>query len=55
MKPITLLSDQHLVDAYIERNDMQPVAEDIYEDAGGGVWHIEDIVTQLQLETVGES
>ena len=52
MKPVDLVTDQHLVDAYIERNDMTPIAEDLYECAGGHVWHIEDIVTEINLELV---
>ena len=52
MKRYEQVTDQHLVDAYIERNDLQPIAEDLYECAGGHVWHVDDIVTELNLEQV---
>ncbi len=52
MKRYEQVTDQHLVDAYIERNDMTPIAEDLYECAGGHVWHIDDIVTEINLERV---
>ena len=52
MKRYERVTDQHLVDAYIERNDMTPIAEDLYECAGGHVWHIDDIVTEINLERV---
>ena len=71
MKPVDLVTDQHLVDAYIERNepielhtgnlmidtyiqenDMKPIAEDLFECAGGHVWHVDDIATELNLEQV---
>ena len=55
MKLSTLLADQYLVDAYIERNDMTPVAEDLYQCAGGHTWHVDDIITQIRLEAVEES
>ena len=52
MKRYERVTDQHLVDAYIERNDMTAIAEDLYECAGGHVWHIDDIVTEINLELV---
>ena len=52
MRRFEQVTDQHLVDAYIERNDLQPIAEDLYECAGGHVWHIDDIVTEINLERV---
>ena len=52
MKRYERVTDQHLVDAYIERNDMTAIAEDLYECAGGHVWHVDDILTELNLEQV---
>ena len=52
MKRYEQVTDQHLVDAYIERNYMTPIAEDLFECAGGHVWHIDDIVTEINLERV---
>ena len=52
MKRYEQVTDQHLVDAYIERNDMTTIAEDLYECAGGHVWHIDDIVKEINLERV---
>lgn len=42
-EPIELHTGNPEVDAYIEENDMKPIAEDLYECAGGHVWHIDDI------------
>ena len=51
-EPIELHTGNPEVDAYIEENDMKPIAEDLYECAGGHVWHIDDIVTEINLERV---
>jgi hypothetical protein len=51
-EPIELHTGNPKVDAYIEDNDLQPIAEDLYECAGGHVWHVDDIVTELNLEQV---
>jgi hypothetical protein len=37
---------QHHIDElheFIEKNDFEPISEDLFECAGGHVWHIDDI------------
>lgn len=40
--------------AFLEKNEMIPVGEDLYEDAGGHVWHESNIEDEIKHQKKGK-
>ena len=38
------------INKFIEDNDMMPLGGDLFEDAGGHVWHEVDIIDEIKNE-----